>query len=394
MCGATSANPQPSAIETQKLISLGKMTQEVVHDLNNLFSIALGHADLALADAAKNGGARRRIRGIRESIAQAAALCREMQLYAGRAEPEPERVDVAALLAQMQPLFRGMVPRAARFECRLAPSLPDVEGHGRLLRHVLVTLVQSAVDAATDPSALQVGIEVDAAPAANAAAGAHVRICVKDNAGASVSTQPETPEASAPDAREFHLAVIRSLLDQMGGGIRMEEERGQEISVALWIPALPDLEEGGETVSLDENGDFDWIGSGTVLFADDEPELRSIASTVLQHAGLCVLTATDGQDAVELFEQHADDIDLVFLDVMMPRLDGCQALRRIRDIRANSRIVIISGYSEMDLVDRWIDAKPDDILLKPIAASALRRMAARHLASLSHDSPTTPGDTL
>jgi two-component system, cell cycle sensor histidine kinase and response regulator CckA len=372
-------------IELQKQYSLGRMTREVVHDLNNLFSIMMGHAELAMDEATRNGASTRRLRGIREAVDQAAALCREMLTYAGHAPPVRTKVDLAALLAQMQPLLRGVVPQNGRIECQMAPELPPVTGDPRLLRHALVNLVQNAVEAGGgEPPRIR--LEVDVAPVRNASPSAPpwVRIRVSDK-GCGMDEEARENlyrpfDSLKGPGRGMGLSVVRVLLESMGGTIDLQSAPGQGTRVELQLPVFGEDDAAPDAAWADEGEDDpDWVGSGTVLLADDEPELRAMGSSMLGRAGLRVMTATDGLDAIQCFERHAGEIDLVFLDVVMPRMDGCEALARIRQLNPATQVVMISGHSETDLTRRWNGARPDGILLKPVSAAKLRRAAMRHL---------------
>ncbi|NLG34829.1 MAG: response regulator [Lentisphaerae bacterium] len=365
--------------ELQKQYSLGRMSREVVHDLNNLFSIMLGHAELAMDEASRSGASTRRLRGIREAVEQAAGLCREMLAYAGQAPAVRVPVDVAALVAQMQPLLRGVVPQNGRMECRMAPDLPRVSGDPRRIRHALVNLVQNAVEAGGD-DVLQIRLEAEAVPAE----APMVCLRVSDNGP---GMDPETLkhlflpfDSLKGPGRGMGLAVVRFLVESMGGELEVDSAPGRGTRAELRLPAVrgAGTEASGEPdAEADESG---WTGSGTVLLADDEPELRSMGSSMLGRAGLRVITATDGQDAVECFQRHEGKIDLVFLDVVMPRMDGCEALTRIRQLSPSTKIVMISGHTERDLARRWNGASPDGVLLKPVSARALRRAAIRQLS--------------
>jgi CheY-like chemotaxis protein len=115
-----------------------------------------------------------------------------------------------------------------------------------------------------------------------------------------------------------------------------------------------------------------WRGSGTVLLVDDEAMVRDVAREMLREIGVEVVTAEDGVEAVETFRRLADRIDLVILDMNMPRMSGDEAFREIRKIRRDARIVISSGYSEADTARSFGDDQPSAFMEKPYEFAALR----------------------
>lgn len=367
----------------QKLESFGLVTGEVAHELNNTLAIILGHAEMAIDEAPADGPLALRLRDIRESVVRAATLCRSMLARVGRAAPVRIGVDLAELVGQVRQLLRVVVPRAVRVECQVAPGLPPLVGDPVRLRQILTSLIFHAVDELGGaPGPIRLEIEMD--PARDRAPSIGIRVsvaeCGMDAAGAPGLSPPIDPQ-KAKD-RELEVAAVRSLVEAMAGTLQVSCVPGEGRSVAMRFPVFHP--EAGRPISEEEDlleGEPAWTASGTVLLADDEPELLLVGSAILAPTGLRVLTATDGQEAVERFRQNAGEIGLVFLDAEMPRLNGCDALGLIREIDPDVRVVMISGHTEFDLAHRWIGARPpDDILLKPVSARELRRAAMRHLA--------------
>jgi CheY-like chemotaxis protein len=109
-----------------------------------------------------------------------------------------------------------------------------------------------------------------------------------------------------------------------------------------------------------------WSGRGKVLVVDDEEMLRRMLRTMLEGAGLQVLVASDGREAVERFREHSDTIGVVLLDLTMPEMGGAEALAALRAIRPDVRVILTSGYSENEL-----SSGADDFLGKPFSLASL-----------------------
>jgi len=107
------------------------------------------------------------------------------------------------------------------------------------------------------------------------------------------------------------------------------------------------------------------IGSGLVLLVDDEEAVRHVGASMLQHAGFDVITAHDGHEAVDLFRRRRNDVDCVLLDLAMPGLDGVETFRELRRIRSDVQVVLTSGYSEQEAVNRFSGKKLAGFVQKP-----------------------------
>jgi len=135
----------------------------------------------------------------------------------------------------------------------------------------------------------------------------------------------------------------------------------------------PASERPAKKTAPDELPAEDWSGDGaTILVVDDEESVRMLTTAMLEMLDCRVLTAADGREAVEVFRQHDDEIDLVLLDQKMPIMSGDQAFREIRRIRSDARVIICSGLDEYELAKRFVGEDPDEFLRKPYELANLR----------------------
>jgi CheY-like chemotaxis protein len=132
---------------------------------------------------------------------------------------------------------------------------------------------------------------------------------------------------------------------------------------------LPAVEEGAEPITRAPAGAA-WRGSGTALVVDDEETVRRVAARMLESCGFSVMTAADGRAGVDAFAHHA--VDVVLLDLTMPAMDGEEALRNLRRLRPDVRVIMMSGYDEQDVTNRFPEARPSGFLQKPFTLGDLR----------------------
>lgn len=373
-------------LHLQKLESLGLVVGQVAHDMNNALAILLGNAEMAIDEAPPTGPLATRLLDIRESVVQASALCRGMLAYAGRASPARIEIDLPKLVSDLQPWLQVTLPGSCHLECQVAPDLPPLIGDPGHLRQILMSLIFNAVEA-LDGKSGKIRLDVESGQARDDEASEASLICIRisDTGGGVEATvlkslfQPFY-STRAP-GRGLGLTAVLALVKSMSGSIKVSSVPGQGTVFSLHFP-VRNPAEAEAVLDLENRLDDEskWIGSGTVLLVDDEPELLMVGSALLGESGVRVLTASNGQEAVEIFRQNADEIELVFLDAMMPKMDGREALSCIRQIDPAMRVVLISGHDESDLESWWEDSRPNEILLKPVSARQLRRVAKRHLA--------------
>ncbi len=364
----------------QKLASLGLMVSEIAHDLNNLHSIILGHSELALDKAGTAAPLREHLQDIRTAAHNAGSLCRDLLSYAGKPPPAPSAVDVGRLANELQQLIRVLIPTPVHFDCRIAADLPGVRADPNHIRQILLNLILNAAEAIREkPGTITLNVEHRHARETDAIVRQQI-ICIEvsDNGcGMDAATCENLFKpffSTKAGGRGLGLPAVRGLVEALGGTVDFMSRPGEGTVFTIGLPACADTPDM-PIPDRSDLADEEWHGVGTVLLAEDEPRMRTWCADVLAQMELTVLTAADGVEAVDCYRRHADEVDLVLLDISMPRMDGCEALARIREINPGARVIIISGYTESDLAHRWEEATPDDILLKPFTIRELKRSA-------------------
>jgi len=374
---------QEQLLQSQKLDSLGVLAGGIAHDFNNLLVGILGNASMALAEISADSPLRETLEGIEVSALRAGELTNQMLAYSGKGRFVIEPLDVNALVEEMAHLLEASISKKAVLRFDLAQSLPAVDGDGTQLRQLVMNLITNASDAlGSEAGALEVRTrvldepqlwELGSSPETEIPDGPVVMLEISDTGcGMDPSTISRIFDpffTTKFTGRGLGLAAALGIVRGHRGRIDVHSKAGDGTCFRVLLPAseqkpLPAIAPAAPSEQR-------CAARGTILVADDEEVVRSMARRILEQAGFDVLTASDGRDAIECFREHAAEVSAVLLDLTMPRLGGEEALRVLRQIHPEVRVVVTSGYSESDIATRFRGQELDGFLQKPFRAADL-----------------------
>jgi len=362
--------------QAQKLESLGVMAGGIAHDFNNILTGIMGNAELAQLGAPEGGERHKYMEGIIQSSRRAAELCRQMLAYSGRGRFLTEKFSLNDLITEMTPLLRATVSRNAALDWDLASDLPEIEGDIAQFRQVLVNLVTNASEALEEGSgsvSIRTGSRHCSEEFLHAAhlaeplpPGQYAFLEVRDTGcgmGREVSEKMFDPFFTTRFAgRGLGLPAVLGIVRGHRGAIELDTAPGQGTLIRLYFPALETASKNflatGEVLG-------DWHGHGMVLLADDEEIVLSVGTMMLKHVGLDVITAPDGNTALERASQYSDKLQCIILDMSMPAMDGDATCARFKEQHPDVPIVIASGYMREELEGKFAKGRIAAFLSKP-----------------------------
>jgi two-component system cell cycle sensor histidine kinase/response regulator CckA len=369
-------------LESQKLESLGVLAGGVAHDFNNILTSILGNATLAAMDLSPTDRMAKYLHQIENAAHRAGDLCAQMLAYAGRSSFVTVPVNLSALVHDTAALLEVSVGKRVHLELLTDPAAPAVMGDDTQLRQIVMNLVINAADAMGERTDGHVVVRTfardlsaeffeQAVQSPKLPAGRYVGLEVSDNGSGmlpEVITRIFEPFFTTKfSGRGLGLAAVLGITQSHDGALFVESTPGRGTIFRLFLPATlaqpaePQLATTAATTGF----------RGTVLVVDDEEPVRSIAEDVLTTLGLSVLKAVNGPAAIDLVRNHPGKIDLVLLDLTMPGLTGDETLRQLRLIRPDLRAVIMSGYSEREIMERCASLGIAGYLPKPFDFATL-----------------------
>ena len=326
-----------------------------------------------------------------QAARRASELARQMLAYSGKGKFILDQVNLAVLAREMAHLLEVSVSKRARLECRLADHLPCFEGDVTQIRQVIMNLITNASDALGDQDGsilLSTGVQncdratldqtIEALRLGREQPlpeGPYVYLEVQDTGcGMDAATQKRIFDpffTTKFTGRGLGLAAVLGIVRGHRGAITIDSQPGRGTRFRVFFPA----QMAPATAAPRRTGDtaqiHKWRGKGTVLIADDEATIRTVAAKMLTRLGFEVLAAADGQEALDLFRLHAERIVCVLLDLTMPQLDGEQTFHEIRRIDPAIKVILCSGYSEQEAVERFVGEGLGGFLQKPYSLGAL-----------------------
>jgi PAS domain S-box-containing protein len=377
--------------QAQKLESLGVLAGGIAHDFNNLLVGVMGNAGLARSGVPKHSPALAAIDDIEAAAVRASELTRQLLAYAGKGRFVISRIDLRRLVEEMANLLATAIGKnvSLRFHCD--EPLPPVEGDATQLRQVVMNLITNASDAIGEKGGVVTlrssTIEVDRAylldflPGEELAPGRYVALEVSDTgAGMTAETRARIFDPFFTTkfvGRGLGLAAVLGIMRAHRGAIKVYSEPGRGSTFKVVLPAAAgeaDLVPAAlPTPTLTTPGT-------TVLVVDDEVGVRKMIRRLLEAAGYVVLLAEDGLGALEAYEQNGSRIQLVVLDVTMPRMGGEETFRRLRQLDPEVRVLLTSGYSEQEATSQFAGKGLAGFIEKPFRANVLLEKVNEALA--------------
>ena len=378
---------QKQLLQSQKMEAIGQLAGGVAHDFNNMLQVILGHAQM-LEDTLAGEEAASDAKGILDAANRASDLTRQLLLFSRRQVMNLKTVDFNDIVENSLKMLRRLIGEHIRLEWLPGSSVGSVRADAGMLEQVLMNLCLNARDAMPTGGVLTIesmSVLIDSDYCAShswAIPGRYVLLQVTDTGvGMDRDTLERIFEPFYTTKKEgkgtgIGLATVYGIVKQHEGMINAYSEPGKGSTFKMYLPVS---ELRAQEVGVKLNGSAKG-GEETILLAEDDDMVRNLARKILSKAGYNVITAVDGEDAVQKFKEHSN-IDLLLLDVIMPRMSGKEAKGKIRKMNPKVKVLYSSGYSENAIHTDFILHEGLSLLQKPYSADELLRHVRRALDS-------------
>ncbi|HEX7452990.1 MAG TPA: ATP-binding protein [Polyangiaceae bacterium] len=370
-------------MHTQKLESLGVLAGGIAHDFNNLLVTILGNASLAMDQLQADPVTLPLLEEIELGARRAAELTRQMLDYSGQGKFKLQTLNLPDAAREMAGLLRGMIPKNVALHYQVQDGLKPIEADPAQIRQVIMNLITNAAESMTERAGrVVISVEevqlsahdLEEYPNHAAAAGRFLSLEVKDDGcGMDDETRRRMFDpffTTKFKGRGLGMAAVLGIVRSHGGAIRTDSQKGVGTRVRVLLPAKdpPPAERAAGSGTR-----------GTVLVVDDDQGVQSLVRRALTARGFGVITASSGEDALRLFEQHRRELSLIVMDVTMPQMSGVEALKRIRATGSDIPALLSSGYSAEVIGED--SPKFSAYLQKPYDVTELLRAVASAIVS-------------
>lgn len=337
--------------QAQKMEAIGTLAGGIAHEFNNLLQAVLGYTRFAMASIDASHEAQSDLGVVVSAAERAAVLTQQLLSFSRRETAELIPLDLNAEVHELTVMMRPLIGEAIEIALALDGAIGPVSVDHAQIQQMLMNLCINARDAMPHGGRITIStrefdIDASQSPHPVPRSGRYVALSVSDTG---CGMTPEVKEkvfepffTTKPVGKGtgLGLAMVYGAVQHHAGAIHVESEVHVGTTFTVYLPisssndANPEVIQSAATLR----------GSETILIAEDEPLVLNLATRMLQNAGYQVLSATDGKEAVRLFQERGKEIDLLILDAVMPQLGGWEAVREIRQFDPSVPVIIATGY--------------------------------------------------
>ena len=366
--------------QMQKMEAVGRLAGGIAHDFNNLLTAIIGCADLALAQVKVDDPLRDDIEQIRNAGHSAASLTRQLLAFSRKQLLQPQIIDLNAIVARTTDLLRRLIGEHIDLRSRLTEPLDRVSADPGQIEQVMLNLALNARDAMPQGGILSIetsNVELDQAHVADhpgSTIGPHVMLAISDT-GVGMDQavlerlfEPFYTTKELGKGTGLGLATVYGIVKQSGGSIFVYSEPDRGTSFKIFLPRAENALDLSSAPAPIPTG---LCGTETILLVEDQPEVRSVVQKLLARHGYAVLSAGNGEEALQAAREHHSRIDLLITDVVMPDMNGRALAKRFLRERPEARELYMSGYTEDAIVQRGIIERSLAFIQKPFTPTGL-----------------------
>jgi signal transduction histidine kinase/integral membrane sensor domain MASE1/ActR/RegA family two-component response regulator len=370
--------------QAQKMESIGTLAGGVAHDFNNILNIIQGYSDLVGREPLTEQHTNECLKTIDQQIKRGSSLVRQLLTVARKTETHLAPTDANSFVLTISELIKQSFPKTITVALDLDPGLPPVMADSNQLSQALLNICVNARDAMLAGGKLTVRtekIDQNEVPdrSLEARTESYVLIVISDT-GMGMEEEvrerifePFFTTKGIGEGTGLGLAIVYGIVKEHNGFIEVESKPGQGTTFRLYLPALwsegkPAVDEKmrGEAAS----GKYS-VGRGTILVVEDEEAMVRLLREVLSKAGYQTLTAMDGEAAIDLYQGHKEEIDIVVLDLGLPKVTGFEVIRKLNEQNPRVSIIITTGYLQPELKPELLQAGVKDCIYKPYSVDDL-----------------------
>jgi two-component system cell cycle sensor histidine kinase/response regulator CckA len=376
-------NLERKILHTQKLESLGVLAGGIAHDFNNLLTGIMGNTGLAMMHCENSSPAKKNLFKIENIASRAAELCNQMLAYSGKGKFVIQPIDINEVIREMTLLLNVSIPKKVSLKVSLDTKIPAIEADVTQVRQIIMNLITNAADSIGKKSGIITvksstqflsGHELKSQYIENKPNDGNYTILEVSDSGCGMK-QETLNKLFDPffttkfTGRGLGMAAVLGIVRGHKGTLMIESSFGVGTTVKIVLPvsnkkALTIVEKKHDNKLLK--------GKGSILVVDDEESVRSILKEALEFSGFNIILAEDGEIAIKQYKKYEKDIELIILDLTMPKLNGEETYKRLVKYNPKVKVILSSGFNAQDATKRFASNGIAGYLQKPYRLELLR----------------------
>jgi PAS domain S-box-containing protein len=383
---------QAQLTQFEKAESLSRMAGAIAHHFNNQMSVVLGNLELALEGMPEDSALIKNLTSAMQGAHNAAEVSGHMLTYLGQTTGRYIPIDLSETCRQSLSSLQASVPKEIAHNVDLLTPGPVVRGNANQIQQVLVNLITNAWEAMNNQQG-KIDVILKTLPRTDIVSmfcfpsdwkpenETYACLEIRDT-GCGIE-EKDIDKVFDPffsgnfTGRGLGLAIVIGIIKAHGGAVAVDSKKEAGSSFKVYLPVVAEsIAQKPDEMILAS----DMKTGGTVLLVEDEEMIRNMTTSMLTRMGFKVLEAIDGVDAVEIFQKHQDEIDVVVSDLTMPRMDGWETLAALRRIRPDLPVILATGNDESIAIAGGHLESPQAFLYKPYKKSTLKESLAKAMS--------------
>jgi two-component system cell cycle sensor histidine kinase/response regulator CckA len=375
--------------QATKMQVVGQLAGGVAHDFNNILTAIIGHCDLMLMRHTPGDSDYDDIQQIKSNSNRAAGLTRQLLAFSRQQTLRPQVLQLPDVVSEVSHLLKRLLGETVELVVKHGRNLGPVRADPGQLEQVIINLAVNARDAMASKGGGTLTIRTYSIKADQVVESGSDILPIVDYAVLKVTDtgtgiprnvigkiwEPFFTTKEVGKGTGLGLSTVYGIVKQSGGFIFADSAVGEWTSFDIYLPVHREEAGAPKSRKTEKTKKDELWGSGTVLLVEDEPMVRSVAERALTRHGYTVITADNGEEALEILGK-GDPIDLLISDVVMPGMDGPTMVREARQKWPELKILFMSGYAEEQL-RKSIDIENVNFLPKPFSVTELAEAARR-----------------
>ncbi len=370
--------------------AIGRLAGGVAHDMNNVLGAIMGSASALEYGSNLDGDQQADIENILVACRKGRDLTRDLLGFARKGKYIKEGISLNEIAVEVCSLLSRTIPKTIKVEIDLSTEISLIEGDRNQIHHALMNVCINSIDAIDGTGTVLIKTRPLSIPDSSRATykgvnpGEYIQMTVADT-GSGIDAEainkvfePFFTTKPKGEGTGLGLSMVYGVIKNHGGSVTVSSGTSGT-TVTFLLPSAPHAEL--KPVVRAQAHISSYPRQGSILLVDDEQIIRNAAKRLLKQMGHHVILAEGGVKAIELFDEMKDDISVVLLDILMPDMDGIDTYERLIEMEPQVNVVLLSGYSKDDRVEKLLASGAVQFVQKPFDVEALSASIRRALSA-------------